>query len=76
MTNFFATGFGEGIAVSDFEGERPEETPELPYFNMVTISNATENFSPANKIGQGGFGTVYKVIFPSTCHIYIMKNTL
>lgn len=23
---------------------------------------ATDNFSPANKIGEGGFGSVYKVI--------------
>lgn len=26
------------------------------------LRTATENFSPANKIGEGGFGSVYKVI--------------
>ncbi|XP_073310176.1 calmodulin-binding receptor-like cytoplasmic kinase 2 isoform X2 [Primulina huaijiensis] len=29
-------------------------------FTMEVINKATKNFSPALKIGQGGFGTVYK----------------
>ncbi|KAJ4979905.1 hypothetical protein NE237_010685 [Protea cynaroides] len=29
-------------------------------FSIEEIYKATENFSPANKIGDGGFGTVYK----------------
>ncbi|KAL9176236.1 hypothetical protein ABFS82_02G165800 [Erythranthe guttata] len=29
-------------------------------FTMEEINNATKNFSPSFKIGQGGFGTVYK----------------
>jgi hypothetical protein len=31
-------------------------------FNFGTIRLATDNFSEANKLGQGGFGVVYKVI--------------
>lgn len=30
-------------------------------FNLNSIRVATENFSDANKLGQGGFGIVYKV---------------
>lgn len=30
-------------------------------FNLNSIRVATENFSGANKLGQGGFGIVYKV---------------
>ncbi|XP_058188688.1 G-type lectin S-receptor-like serine/threonine-protein kinase RKS1 isoform X3 [Rhododendron vialii] len=37
-----------------------EENIELPIFDMVTIVGATNNFSDKNKIGQGGFGSVYK----------------
>ncbi|CAI0420367.1 unnamed protein product [Linum tenue] len=34
--------------------------PELPFFDLREIMTATQNFSPANKVGQGGFGEVYK----------------
>jgi len=36
---------------------------ELEYFKLSTITAATNHFSPANKLGQGGFGSVYKVEF-------------
>jgi len=34
---------------------------ELPLFELATIANATDNFSINNKLGEGGFGLVYKV---------------
>ncbi|PON49912.1 Tyrosine-protein kinase, partial [Parasponia andersonii] len=37
-----------------------KEELELPLFNLSTIVKATNNFSFNNKIGQGGFGAVYK----------------
>ncbi|XP_058189322.1 G-type lectin S-receptor-like serine/threonine-protein kinase SD1-1 [Rhododendron vialii] len=40
--------------------ESDEENVELPIFDMVTIAGATNNFSDTNKIGEGGFGFVYK----------------
>ncbi|WCJ42953.1 receptor kinase 1 [Euphorbia peplus] len=33
---------------------------DLKFFDFSTLLAATGNFSSANKIGQGGFGTVYK----------------
>ncbi|XVE63384.1 hypothetical protein DITRI_Ditri07aG0016000 [Diplodiscus trichospermus] len=33
---------------------------DLPFFDFKTIAAATDNFSSDNKLGQGGFGTVYK----------------
>ncbi|PKA45677.1 Receptor-like serine/threonine-protein kinase SD1-8 [Apostasia shenzhenica] len=33
---------------------------ELPIFDMSTIAFATNNFSNENKLGEGGFGPVYK----------------
>lgn len=37
-----------------------EEDMELPSFHLATIVKATDNFSSNNKLGQGGFGPVYK----------------
>ncbi|XP_020695847.1 receptor-like serine/threonine-protein kinase SD1-8 [Dendrobium catenatum] len=45
--------------LSDDDESRRQNT-DLPLFNFETILIATENFSIANKIGEGGFGIVYK----------------
>nr|XP_023924672.1 G-type lectin S-receptor-like serine/threonine-protein kinase RKS1 [Quercus suber] len=39
------------------EGRRK---PHLPIFDISTILIATDNFSPTKRLGQGGFGSVYK----------------
>ncbi|XP_074379038.1 G-type lectin S-receptor-like serine/threonine-protein kinase At4g27290 isoform X1 [Apium graveolens] len=33
---------------------------DLPLFDVLQIANATDNFSFTNKLGEGGFGSVYK----------------
>ncbi|KAJ6950312.1 hypothetical protein NC651_004090 [Populus alba x Populus x berolinensis] len=38
-----------------------EEAVGLPSFHLATIVKVTDNFSSNNKLGQGGFGPVYKV---------------
>jgi hypothetical protein len=45
----------------DYNNESGNEDMELPIFDMVAIANATDNFSNNNKLGEGGFGPVYKV---------------
>ncbi|XP_004295782.1 PREDICTED: G-type lectin S-receptor-like serine/threonine-protein kinase At4g27290-like [Fragaria vesca subsp. vesca] len=40
--------------------EQKEEDLELPLFDLSTIETATNNFSINNKLGEGGFGPVYK----------------
>ncbi|CAH9105222.1 unnamed protein product [Cuscuta epithymum] len=37
-----------------------EKEFELPLYDVSTIARATNNFSSQNKLGEGGFGTVYK----------------
>ncbi|CDY47580.1 BnaA01g22660D [Brassica napus] len=39
---------------------KPQDVPGLDFFEMNTIQTATNNFSLSNKLGQGGFGSVYK----------------
>jgi hypothetical protein len=34
---------------------------ELPLMDLASIHAATSNFSTANKLGEGGFGPVYRV---------------
>lgn len=36
---------------------------DLPIFDMDMITRVTDNFSNKNKLGEGGFGIVYKVLF-------------
>ncbi|KEH30778.1 putative protein kinase RLK-Pelle-DLSV family [Medicago truncatula] len=42
------------------KSERHVDDLDLPLFDLPTISTATNGFSRNNKIGEGGFGTVYK----------------
>ncbi|OIV93169.1 hypothetical protein TanjilG_20831 [Lupinus angustifolius] len=36
------------------------QNSDLPFFDLSSIAAATDNFSTDNKLGQGGFGSVYK----------------
>ncbi|KAK9025804.1 hypothetical protein V6N11_038659 [Hibiscus sabdariffa] len=42
-------------------GEHVKEDLELPVLEFATVVIATNNFSSNNKLGQGGFGPVYKI---------------
>ena len=42
-----------------WSGEKKEV--DLPMFSFASVSAATNNFSIENKLGEGGFGPVYKV---------------
>ncbi|MCD7459416.1 hypothetical protein HAX54_040873 [Datura stramonium] len=57
-------GFLSWFAMQRKKRERGEregkEDMELPLFDLMTISAATNNFSSDNIIGEGGFGSVYR----------------
>lgn len=38
----------------------------IKVFSFASIAAATNNFAPGNKLGEGGFGPVYKVCFQKT----------
>ncbi|WOG90620.1 hypothetical protein DCAR_0309864 [Daucus carota subsp. sativus] len=46
---------------------------DLPLFGFTQIENATDNFSDDNKIGSGGFGTVYKGILEEGSEIAVKR---
>ncbi|TVU34866.1 hypothetical protein EJB05_16721, partial [Eragrostis curvula] len=43
-----------------YEGSSHNDDLELPIFDLGTITAATDGFSVNNKLGEGGFGPVYK----------------
>ncbi|GLT83122.1 hypothetical protein SLE2022_014310 [Rubroshorea leprosula] len=47
----------DSFKTNDFD---ENSSAELPFFDLRTIAAATNNFSPDNKLGEGGFGPVYK----------------
>ena len=58
----------DNILFNSFSVDQPEAADEDEIkpieslqFNFNTIRLATDNFSTANKLGQGGFGSVYKL---------------
>ena len=50
-----------GITKKEYNSDGGNEDMELPIFDFMAIANATCNFSSNNKLGEGGFGPVYKV---------------
>jgi hypothetical protein len=41
--------------------KKREKDVELPQFSYESVLATTNNFSAMNKLGEGGFGPVYKV---------------
>ena len=49
-------------SVGDPNNKDKDEELDLPLFDFPVIANATNHFSEKSKLGEGGFGSVYKVI--------------
>lgn len=53
------------------ELETSRKVNGLKLYNLKSIMEATHNFTAENKLGEGGFGQVYKV--SSICDIYVIE---
>ncbi|KAI4351249.1 hypothetical protein L6164_005625 [Bauhinia variegata] len=49
---------------------------DLPFFDLSDIAEATNNFSPDNMLGQGGFGSVYKGLFSNGMAIAVKRLSI
>ena len=49
------------LADSRMHARDVDDSGEMLYFDLSIILTATNNFSEVNKLGEGGFGPVYKV---------------
>ncbi|MCH83468.1 serine/threonine protein kinase, partial [Trifolium medium] len=49
----------ESYDINDLEDEFKGH--DIKVFNYTLIMEATMDFSPENKLGQGGYGPVYKI---------------
>ncbi|KAK1391733.1 Receptor-like serine/threonine-protein kinase [Heracleum sosnowskyi] len=53
-------------------GNRDDDL-ELPLFDFITLANATNGFSIDSKLGEGGFGPVYKGILDKRNEIAVKR---
>ncbi|KAK4573987.1 hypothetical protein RGQ29_031783 [Quercus rubra] len=58
MTNLKEKKKNNVMIEQNIEGQ--SEDLEVPFFNLATIATATNDFSSIKKLGEGGFGLVYK----------------
>ncbi|THU68716.1 hypothetical protein C4D60_Mb08t06790 [Musa balbisiana] len=69
-----STDFANNISGSnEFIEWQPHQGPELPLIGFENILLATNNFSDSNKLGQGGFGIVYKGNLPGGQEIAVKR---
>ncbi|KAK1431378.1 hypothetical protein QVD17_07835 [Tagetes erecta] len=57
----------------DPENKSCDEDMELPLFGLSAIFTATYNFSRNNKLGEGGFGPVYKGILEDGKEVVVKR---
>ncbi|XP_023874837.2 G-type lectin S-receptor-like serine/threonine-protein kinase At4g27290 isoform X1 [Quercus suber] len=59
--------------VGHLNNEGQNEDLELPFLDLSTIASATDNFEINNKLGEGGFGPVYKGILEDGQEIAVKR---
>ncbi|CAI8604767.1 unnamed protein product [Vicia faba] len=63
----------DSAAAQDLKTETDITTVESLRFDLSTLEESTNKFSEANKLGEGGFGEVYKGVLPSGQEIAVKR---
>ncbi|CAI8618088.1 unnamed protein product [Vicia faba] len=66
----FRLSFGDSSNQQEFDSTN---NSSLPFFDLSSIAAATDSFSLANKLGEGGFGSVYKGILSNGMAIAVKR---
>ncbi|XP_030939533.1 G-type lectin S-receptor-like serine/threonine-protein kinase At1g11410 [Quercus lobata] len=66
-----SNNFEDSPSRREFDGSKRNSS--FPVFDLRTIIAATDNFSAANELGKGGFGSVYKGLLQNRMEIAIKR---
>ncbi|KAD7480032.1 hypothetical protein R6Q59_008818 [Mikania micrantha] len=61
------------VLSEDYTGGGQKKDLDLPFFSFSELSKLTDNFSVNNKLGEGGFGTVYKGVMEDGREIAVKR---
>nr|POE74097.1 cysteine-rich repeat secretory protein 38 [Quercus suber] len=61
LRNNLARSLSMHLMDNSMHARDDDDSGEMHYFDLTTILTATNNFSDVNKLGEGGFGPVYKI---------------
>ncbi|KAM1089755.1 hypothetical protein ACFX2J_017365 [Malus domestica] len=59
--------------IADTAGKFNSNVPNLKIFSIADVEAATDGFSIENKLGEGGYGPVYKGVLPDGQEIAVKK---
>lgn len=62
LIRYYSTRMPGKFCLAEGHNEGTGQDLDLPLFDLAAIINATDDFSIHNKLGEGGYGPVYKVM--------------